>query len=418
MPLGAPLLISGENKTSLSPCPMNVGSQHLYTEDFIQKLIDSRPDILPIHDLLPGARDLYSLGREIRVDVGGRYGGAKDGLIDNLLVTDDGHWVVVETKLWRNPESVREVVAQTLQYGMAVSELSPHAFEERLRRSHHKGTRLAEGDTVAQHIRNLPRDKSSGALADDFEESCDRFRVAGEILLVIVADRIQPSAERFVEWMNKEVGSAPYKLGLVELCLYDLPEGGQIVIPRTLLRTREASRHVVTIDVRGALREQLTATVTSPNEGPKQRKVTPPGTPLTQEALEQQVRAKNPADIVSLVEELISQLKSTGMATRGLPATFQYGIEVDGDFVPLLSLMAEGIWFQIPVRAVRILGEERFVECKQRINSVASFYRPEEVSDPTKTNALNPRYGILEGKVASFISALEEIAESVKSAFG
>ena len=61
---------------------------------------------------------MFSLGREVTVDLGNRL-----GRIDNLLVTNDGYLVIVETKLYRNPEGVREVIVQTLQYGMAVGKM-------------------------------------------------------------------------------------------------------------------------------------------------------------------------------------------------------------------------------------------------------------------------------------------------------
>jgi hypothetical protein len=82
---------------------------------------------------------------------------------------------------------------------------------------------------------------------------------------------------------------------------------------------------------------------------------------------------------------LRSQLRSAGFKGRGFPCCINYGIEVDGDFIPLLSVSATNMWFPIPMRAVRVLGDERFTACKQKINSVAAFYRPEDVSDPTKT---------------------------------
>ena len=114
---GIPLLLSGKNSMPLS----RVGTEHSGTEKYqeclLQELIDQQPSGLPMADLCPGVTGLFSLGREIWVDLGG----GNVGFIDNMLVTDDGHLVVVETKLWRNPESTREVVAQTLQYGMAVS---------------------------------------------------------------------------------------------------------------------------------------------------------------------------------------------------------------------------------------------------------------------------------------------------------
>lgn len=68
------------------------------------------------------------------------------------------------------------------------------------------------------------------------------------------------------------------------------------------------------------------------------------------------------------------------------------------------------------MRAIRALGDERFVACKQKINTVVTFYRSEDLSDPTRTNTLGPRFRALDGKVEAFVEALREIAETVRSA--
>ena len=41
------------------------------------------------------------------------------GPVDNLLVTPEGNVVMVEVKLWSNPEARRKVVAQALDYATA-----------------------------------------------------------------------------------------------------------------------------------------------------------------------------------------------------------------------------------------------------------------------------------------------------------
>ena len=234
--------------------------------------------------------------------------------------------------------------------------------------------------------------------------------------LLIVADGIRSSVERLVEWMNKFGGSAPYKLGLVELGIYELPNRERIIIPQTLLRTREACRHVVTVNLQGISRDDATITVTAPNQPTDRRKIAAAGTPLTEEVLAKQIREKNTPELVQIAETLVSRLKETRFKTHRLPSTVQYGVDVSGDFIPLVNLSAMNIWFQIPMRAVRVLGDEQFVTCKQTINKIANFYRPEDISDPTKTNALTPRYGILDGKVESFVEAVTQIAETVRSA--
>ena len=51
---------------------------------------------------------------------------------------------------------------------------------------------------------------------------------------------------------------------------------------------------------------------------------------------------------------------------------------------------------------------------KQKINNILPFYRPEDVSDPTKTKHFSPRFRALDGKVEAFVEALTEIAETVR----
>src|SRR5947209_12106544 len=144
--LGTPILLSGnEHKRAFKPLS-RIRMQHngtaSYQECLLQEVIDEQPGILPVCDFLPGVGTLFSLVREIPVDIGG-----SECSIDNLLVTDDGRLVLIETKLWRNPEALREVIAQTLQYGMAIAGLTPLEFENRLRRG--QGKRLGEDETVA-----------------------------------------------------------------------------------------------------------------------------------------------------------------------------------------------------------------------------------------------------------------------------
>ena len=155
--------------------------------------------------------------------------------------------MIVETKLWRNPEATREVIAQTLQYGMALSKLSLDDLEERIRTSDRRGNPLCPGETILHHVTATAAQNQFMEVADEFENSFDRSRRDGEILLLIVTDGVHSSAERLVQWMNTVVGSAPYKFGLVELCIFESPDGGRIIIPKTMLRVTEASRHVVVV---------------------------------------------------------------------------------------------------------------------------------------------------------------------------
>ena len=45
------------------------------------------------------------------------------GSVDNLFITPEGNLVMVEVKLWANPEARRKVVAQALEYATALFRL-------------------------------------------------------------------------------------------------------------------------------------------------------------------------------------------------------------------------------------------------------------------------------------------------------
>jgi hypothetical protein len=140
--------------------------------------------------------------------------------------------------LLRIREASRHVVSGRSQH-RGNSQNSLGDLESRLRRGLPDG-RLGPEETVLQRARSVLPEKT-----DDFEDAFDRLRIAGEVLLLIVAEGIHSSAERLVQWMNALVSGAPCKFGLVELCMYDMPDTRRILVPRTLLRIREASRHVV-----------------------------------------------------------------------------------------------------------------------------------------------------------------------------
>lgn len=77
------------------------------TEKWLQDLIHDNPELLPIEEIEPGFGRPVAVCRELAT---------KHGFIDNLLITPEGNIVVVEVKLWRNPEARRAVVAQALYH--------------------------------------------------------------------------------------------------------------------------------------------------------------------------------------------------------------------------------------------------------------------------------------------------------------
>jgi hypothetical protein len=81
----------------------------------IQALVHEHPACLPIAEIDAMFSDAVPICTELNTPA---------GPIDNFMVTPSGLPVIVECKLWRNPEARREVVSQILDYAKELSRWS------------------------------------------------------------------------------------------------------------------------------------------------------------------------------------------------------------------------------------------------------------------------------------------------------
>lgn len=404
MAIGNPVMLSGTNEIivdGIRSIAFSRQDQSSFNETLLQQIIDQAPEVLPIHDFYGAKTSVCSLGREIPLDLGER-----QGFIDNLLVTNDGHLVIVETKLYRNPEAVRDAVVQTLEYGMAVHKMTLLDLESRIRRGDPRGNRLLNEETIRS------RAASMMGFTDDFEIALERYQRTGEILLLIVADGIRTSVERITQWMN-ENGSTPIKFGLVALQFYELPDGQKIVIPKTLLMTKEISRHVVVVDIQNETAANVSAVVVDKFNAPsggastKSRTVKSSAPPLTSEAL----LASLTVEGRPVAEEILRQIESIGLDqnTKG-GWSLRYGItypQDGGEFIPLFYLSKGGVNAYFPKRMTELLGSDALGEFRSQLRQAAPFWTDEQMSDPY-TNGSIVRYEQLKDKIKKIIDVLED----------
>src|SRR5437773_11770677 len=90
-------------------------NENLHDESWLQEVLRKQPGILPTAEIEPVFHPLVPIGREVSAGMGS---------IDNLYISHRGYLVLVETKLWRNPEAKREVVAQAIDYGSSIAKWS------------------------------------------------------------------------------------------------------------------------------------------------------------------------------------------------------------------------------------------------------------------------------------------------------
>lgn len=375
-----------------------------FNETLLQELIDATPNVLPVREYLPSTTTLFSLGREVPVDLG-----ANNGYIDNLLVTNDGYLVIVETKLYRNPEGIREVIAQTLQYGMAVGQLPILQLEARIRRG--QAPALKGSESIRECVERQATEKNQSALlAEDFDEAFELHLRRGEVLLLVVSDGIHVGVERVSHWLNEQGNSTPFKFGLVELKFFR--HGNEsIVIPRTVLKTREVSRHVVVVDIRQTSDVTTTTKVTDDFRNSaggnvqESRSVRPAAQPLTKSQLLQMVLGEDQPSAAALLEAL----EAYPMDFRGLATTLQVGFSYPegGNFHPLAHFYKGGVW-AYPLLGVRkVLGTEAVLAFHHEANGIGPFFRNDQIDNPESSGG-QVRYGQLAGKAEKFAAFLND----------
>lgn len=223
----APILLSGADAVSLQPLSLTAGPDAV-SEAAIQRLIHDFPSCLPIAEIDPMFCGPVPICTELNTTA---------GPIDNFMVTPSGLPVLVECKLWRNPEGRREVVGQILDYAKELTRWSSSDLQrEASRRLGREGNVILELVQAAGH----PVDEA------DFNDALTLNLRRGRFLLLIVGDGIREGVEAIAEYLHAHAG-LHFTLGLVELPAYSLANGDRLIVPRILAKTLVIRREVISV---------------------------------------------------------------------------------------------------------------------------------------------------------------------------
>lgn len=224
-----PLLISSDGGTVSEVVPLGLGVDgHGFNEAAIQEMIQRFPACLPIAEIDPMFINPVPVCTELITPAGS---------IDNLLVTASGLPVLVECKLWRNPEGRREVVGQILDYSKELTRWSASDLQREVSR------RLGRPGNVLLDLLS-----EAGHVVDEisFNDALTHNLRRGRFLLLIVGDGIREGVEAIAEYLQAHAG-LHFTLGLVEMPIYAAPDGSRIVVPRVLARTQNITRTVISL---------------------------------------------------------------------------------------------------------------------------------------------------------------------------
>jgi hypothetical protein len=297
---GTPLVVSDGSCTRLSRIPF---ADHGYDESWLQEQLRQHPDLIPASRIEPVFAPLICIGTEVET---------ASGYLDNLYISPQGYLTVVETKLWRNPEARRQVVAQIIDYAKDVSRWDFDDLDARVRTYSRRQGGTEEGliDILGQQ--DLIEKEDEAQIIDTIGENMRK----GRMLLVIAGDGITESVESMAGFLS-QTPQLLFTLALIEFQLYEMPTSGTLILPQVVARTREVTRAIVRVEGVGA-----SATVELP-EGTGEGPTDPPAAKLDEEAFRDGLRRnKVDNDLVDFALEMMRDLENHGCVIEWKTASY------------------------------------------------------------------------------------------------
>lgn len=225
---GLPLLLPlGKTAEALTQLPLGDGPERI-SEAELQQLIHDHPQSLPINEIDP----LFSAPVPMCMELS-----TEAGSIDNLMITPSGLPVLVECKLWRNPQARREVVGQILDYAKELSRWSSSDLQREVARRVSR-----DGNPILALLKEAGHEVDEIAFNDALTGNLRR----GRFLLLIVGDGIREGVEAIAEYLQIHAG-LHFSLGLVELPIFLTSTGDRLVVPRVVARTQLLTRTVISV---------------------------------------------------------------------------------------------------------------------------------------------------------------------------
>jgi hypothetical protein len=219
----APFLIDADSHAQpLFRLAFNEG----FSEQWLQEQLFKNPNSLPFGEINPGYRDVVPLCMEM---------GTGAGPIDIVYVTPQGKVVIVETKLWRNPEARRKVIGQILDYAKELQTWSYSDLQREVTR------RIGGKGNIPYELveRHYPNTNES-----EFVDGVSNSLSQGDFMLVIAGDGIRSDTQAMIQYLE-HTANMKFTLAMIETAVYQTENKDLTFIqPRTLFKTKEIQRTV------------------------------------------------------------------------------------------------------------------------------------------------------------------------------
>jgi len=226
-----PILIPGSGPGVLLDRVPLTGAQGsgAYDEAWLQELLFKHPEAVPVSEINDTFSGLIPVCREHATPA---------WPIDILYATPSGRIAVLEAKLWRNPEARRKVVGQILDYAKELSHWTYERLDAGVRAATHRDSGNAKSLVQVVGANQANFDEAR------FIDAVSRSLRRGDLLLMIAGDGIRENVGAITSFIEDH-GTLHFTFGLVEMAIYQIPDGSLLVHPRVLAQSTIIRRIVV-----------------------------------------------------------------------------------------------------------------------------------------------------------------------------
>jgi len=227
----SPLVIRNGQATALQRLKF---TERDFDENWLQQLLYENHSILPFSEIEPAFSGSIPIAREVPTAV---------GPIDLLYLNSKGYISLIETKLWRNPEARRTVVAQIIDYA---KDMAGWSYSDLVAAINKANKSTGNTDPLVELFEQIEEDEFDPHI---FIDRVSKNLEKGRFLLAIVGDGIHESIIEMSLFLQ-QTPHLGYSLQLIELAIYrETPEDNQnlFIQPRIIARTKEITRAIVEI---------------------------------------------------------------------------------------------------------------------------------------------------------------------------
>lgn len=294
-----PVIIGTNGIQKLNRISLNKAT---FNEEWLQNALEQAPSILPTAEIAPIFAPLVCIAREVRLKTDDN----NSGRIDNLYISKHGHLVIVETKLWNNPEARREVVGQILDYAKEVKEWDYDKLNAIYRDYHKTKQNLFDAMVAGGH--QAPESEA------DFIDTVNQNIRKAQFLLMIVGDGIRSGVEKIADYMNANP-DMHHRLALCELEVYDLGDGRRLIVPQLTTKTKIIERGIIRIED-GDIKIHLSeSTENEPSDATSQDK----GDTISKDELVNVFAARNKDVSAEQIDSFLEDLTDLGLDINYTP---------------------------------------------------------------------------------------------------